>query len=122
MSDLELWSVVVGVILPGLVAIVNRSAWVGWVKGLIALVSSLLAAVGTAWLHGELTGASFTPGTWLHSALFIVVATFGSYQVLWRPTGWGPAIERATEPGPAPEPGSTVAVSASPLARRRAEP
>jgi len=100
-SDLELWSVVVGFALPGLVAVVNRSAWLSWVKGLVALGSSLLMAVGTAWLHGELTGVSFTPGAWLHSALLITVATFGSYKILWHPTGWAQAIERSTEPGPA---------------------
>ena len=122
MSDLELWSVVVGTMLPGLVAVVNRSRWVGWVKGLVALGSSLLAALGTAWLHGELTAASFTPGSWVHSALFVTVATFGMYRLLWHPTGWAQVIERVTEPGPTPE--APVTVTASPLAgaRRRVEP
>jgi len=102
MSDLELWSVVIGTVLPGLVAVVNRLAWAGWVKGLVALGSSLLMAVGTAWLHGVLTQTSFTAGTWVHSALFVTVSTFGAYRLLWHPTGWAQAIEQATEPGPAP--------------------
>ena len=94
MSDLEMWSLLVGVLLPIVVATINRSVWPGWAKAAVVIVTSSAAGGVTAWLTGVLTG-----GTWLHSALVVGVAAVGSWRVFWRPSGIGPAVERATEPG-----------------------
>lgn len=91
MTDLEMWSLVVGVLLPPLVAMVNQPGWSAAAKGVVAVLASVVAAAVTVWLRGDLSG-----GTWLHSMLVVAVAAIASYQAWWKPTGIAPAIERAT--------------------------
>jgi hypothetical protein len=93
MDDLTMWSLLVGVLLPPLVAVVNREHWMAAVKGLVTVGSSIAAGGVTAYLGGALTG-----GTWLHAALVVAVAAVGSYHAWWKPTDIAPAIEEATTP------------------------
>lgn len=92
MTDLEMWSLLVGVLAPFVAATVNRSTWPGWAKVIVVIVTSTIAGALTAQLAGELTG-----GTWLHSALVVGVAAVGSWRLIWHPSGIGPAWERATD-------------------------
>lgn len=93
MTDLDMWSLLVGVLLPALIAVVNRAHWVAWVKGVVAVASSALAGGVTAVLTGQLTG-----GTWLHAALVVAVAAVAAYRLWWKPTGIGPKIEASVNP------------------------
>lgn len=94
MGNLDMFSALAGVLLPVLVATVNRSHWPAWAKGVVVLVSSIGAGAATAALTGDLTGA-----TWVQSALIVAGAAVTAYKLWWQPTGIGPMIERATQPG-----------------------
>src|SRR5688572_20405686 len=95
----EVVSALVGAFLPALVSIVVRSSWPGWAKGVTAVASSAVAGVVVAWTSGEFTGQ--TLATCVGAAL---AASQVFYATFWRPTGIGPAIERATQPSEPPGP------------------
>jgi len=91
--DPQAISAAVGFVLPLLVSVVNRSYWPGWVKGVVVILSSLVAGVVTAWATEGLTGKSI-----VESVLVVGGAAIAAYKLFWQPTGIGPALEKATEP------------------------
>lgn len=86
----ETWSAMVGVLLPALVAVVNREDWKSWVKALIALGSSVLAGTVTALLSGHFTGAS-----WLMSIGIVFGSSQIIYQTWWKGSGISDKIEQS---------------------------
>lgn len=99
MSDLDMWSAIVGALAPALVATINRVAWPAWLKGVVVIVVSIAGGGITAYLTGQLTAV-----TWTHAALVVAAAALATYRLWWHPTGIGPALERAVNPGPAAPP------------------
>jgi len=97
MSDLDMWALIVGALLPAVVAAVNRVNWPSWLKGVVAIAVSIVAGGVTALLTGQLTGV-----TWVHAALIVAGAALASYRLWWHPTGIALAIERTVNPGPPP--------------------
>jgi VIT1/CCC1 family predicted Fe2+/Mn2+ transporter len=95
MSNLAMWSALVGTLLPLLVAFVNRSTWSSGAKAVVAVISSAIAGTVTAWLNGELSGRDVVT-----AILIVATATVASYHGLWKPTTIAPAIEEATSPEP----------------------
>lgn len=91
LPDLAMWSALVGVLLPPLVAIVNQPRWPGWARAVITAAACIAAGGITAYLDGSLTGVR-----WLSAALIVAVAAVGSYQKFWRPSHIAPRIEAAT--------------------------
>lgn len=94
MTTDALVALVVGSLLPMLVAVVVRSSWPAWVKGAVAVGSSLVAGTVTALATGELGTAK----GWVQSIVIVFGASMVTYKAFWQPTGIGPAIERATQP------------------------
>lgn len=93
MDGNDLASGVAGVLLPALIAVVVRSNWPSWAKGVVAAGSSIVMGFLVALLSGQLDGK-----TWMQSALVIFGAAQVAYKVWWEPTGIAPAIEKATTP------------------------
>lgn len=94
MSTDQLVAAVVGALMPALIAVVVRSTWPGWLKGVVAIGSSVVAASVTAFATGQFTTAK----GWVETIVLVVAASQVMYRVWWQPSGIGPAIERATEP------------------------
>lgn len=91
--SLELVSAIVGYLAPALVSVVVRSNWASWVKGIVALVSSVVIGFVVALVSGELNG------TGVATAIAVVFAASQvAYKTWWQPTGIGPAIEEKTQP------------------------
>lgn len=93
MSDLALWSGVVGFFLPLGVSVIQQPKWHDGAKAVVTFLLCLIAAAGTAYFEGKLTGARFTS-----SLLVVFLAAITSYKGLWKPTGASPSIEAATSP------------------------
>ena len=93
MSNLTMWSALVGALMPPVVAVVNRPTWRGWQKGAVTVAACAVAAAGTAYLNGTFSGADLT-----QSVLIVAGTTLGAYRLFWHPTGIAPAIEQATSP------------------------
>lgn len=91
MGNLEQWSLIVAFFVPPAVAVINQTKWPSKVKAAVFFGVSLVAAAGTAYFQGDLTGKR-----WLDSALLIVAAGAAYYHGLFKPTGVAPTIEEAT--------------------------
>lgn len=93
MSTLDIASLLVGTLLPLLVSVINRAHWPSWGKGAVAIVSSVVAGVITAWATDQLHGKGIAEAVGI-----VLVAAVGTYKALWQPAGIGPRIEVATTP------------------------
>lgn len=91
MSNLTQWSAIVAFFVPLVTAFLVQSKWSSRVKAVVFFAVSLVAAGGTAYFQGELTGKRF-----LDSALVIVAAAAAYYHGFWKPTAIAPTIEEQT--------------------------
>jgi hypothetical protein len=81
-------------VMPPVIALLNQRSWAPPLKGIIALVACLIAAVVVEFVRGPvaLTG-------WRDTAIVVAGTAFASYKLWWQPAGVAPAIEGATSPG-----------------------
>lgn len=93
MTNLVLWSTIVGFFAPPVIAIVQQAKWSNRVRAAVTFALAALAGAGTAYFQGDLTGRRF-----VESGLIILVAGIATFQGFWKPTGITPAIENATSP------------------------
>lgn len=93
MTDLDLWAAVVGALMPGLIAVVNRPSWPAWARAAVAVVVSVIAGAMTAYLGGDLHGISI-----VRAILLTLFSALGFYKLIWHPSGVAVAIEKATSP------------------------
>lgn len=91
MSNFTQWALIVAFFVPIAVAAINREKWSARVKAVVFFVVSLVAAAGTAYFQGDLTGKRF-----LDAALLIVAAAAAFYKGLHKPVGTTDAVEKAT--------------------------
>lgn len=94
MSNLVQWSAIVAFFVPLVVAFLNQQKWSPQMKAIVFFVVSVVAAGGTAYFQGDLTGRR-----WLDSALVIVPAAAAFYHGWWKPNGVAPEIEKSTSLG-----------------------
>lgn len=91
--------VLIGMLMPGLIALVNQATWPSTVKGLIAIVVSVAAAGVLEWIRA----GGFDLADWRNTAVVIVGAAIAFYRIWWRPSLWAPTIEAMTSTrGPTP--------------------
>lgn len=91
MSNLEMWALVVGFLLPPLLSIIMQSGWSQQLQAVVAFVACAIAGAGTAYFQGDLTGRRF-----IEAGLVILVTTIATYKGFWKPTNVSPTIEKAT--------------------------
>lgn len=92
MTNLAMWSVIVGALTPPVVALVQNPAWSApakkWIRVAIMVLFAVADGIGTAWIQGSLTWTR-----WSDSALIAGVAIITAYNGIWKPAGVTPAIE-----------------------------
>lgn len=93
-SDLLMYSALVGFLLPPVLAIVMQSSWSQQFKAVVAFVACLIAGAGTAYFDADLDGR-----TWVSSTLIVLTTGLATYRNFWKSTGIAPAIESATDLG-----------------------
>ena len=91
MNNLALWSAVVAFCLPPVLSVLIQSKWTARVKAMVFFGVSLIAAAGTAYFQGDLTGRR-----WLDAALIIVAGAAAFYHGFWKPSTVAPTIEERT--------------------------
>lgn len=91
MSNLVQWAAIVAFFVPVVVAAINRRRWTARVKAVVFFAVALVAAAGTAYFQGDLTGKR-----WLDAALVIVPAAAAFYHGLFKPTGVTDTVEEKT--------------------------
>jgi hypothetical protein len=90
-SNLQLVSAFVGLVMPLVVSVINQEHWSSPVKGFVAVLVSLVASLVTTWANGGLHGHSLAS-----SFLVIFGATLATYRIFWKPTGISDKVETAT--------------------------
>lgn len=95
-TDLGMWSLLVGVAMPALVAVIEQTGWSRTLRVFIGLAASAVAAFVTTWL---VEGDALWNQGMFHAFLLIAVASWASYQSFWKPSNIAPRIERATSFG-----------------------
>lgn len=92
LAGLPIQDVLIGsVVMPPIVAVVNQSRWPAPLKGTVALVVCLVAALLLTVLRGPVTWLD-----WRATALAVCGSAFAAYKLWWQPSGIAPAIEQAT--------------------------
>jgi hypothetical protein len=82
MTNSEMFSFLVGALLPAILAIIIRRRWTNDVKATIAFLACVPAALGTAYFNGVLAFASRKEIT--TDVLIIMVATFAFYEGFYK--------------------------------------
>lgn len=91
MTNLAMWSLIVGALTPPLVAIIQQPRWAGWVRSTVMIAAAAVDGVGVAYFQGDFTGKRL-----LDAALVAGVAIIAAYHGIWKPSGIAPKIENAT--------------------------
>jgi len=88
-----MWSLLVGALMPPLVALVMQPRWPNWFRAAVGVASSIVAGAVTTYL--VLEDALWEQGM-VHAILLVAVASWGSYRNFWKPTTVAPVIETKT--------------------------
>lgn len=91
MSNLQMWSLIVGFFLPPVLAIVEQTRWSNPLRAIVAFAACAIAGAGTAYFQGDLTGRRF-----VEAGLVVLVTGLATYQSFWKPSGIAAAIESHT--------------------------
>lgn len=99
MSNLDMWSLILGTITPPLISILQQPPWSKPLRALVTLLVCCAIGFGNVWFHGDLSGTPLVT-----SILVVLVATLATFRNFWRPLGVTGAIESATSPTAPPQP------------------
>ena len=97
MTDLMMWSLIVGFFMPPVQAVIQQTNWSSRLRAGVNFVACFVAGVGVAFFQGDFTGRRV-----VGSVLVVLVTTIAVYKGTWKPTGVAPAIEKATSPNSSP--------------------
>ena len=92
MSQLVMWNLIVGFLLPHLIAVIQQPTWSQRARVIVTSVVCVLFGGGTAYFNGVLDNWHDVVG----SILIVGVAAITFYNNLWKQTGIPQSIERAT--------------------------
>lgn len=88
---------IVGTLLPILIAVFIQPGWSARLQSFVALV---LCGVAATLLHIHETGCNtlecLRGEGWLQTFLLVLITTIATYKGVWKPTGIAPMVERVT--------------------------
>lgn len=91
MENKDLMALVVGAVLPPLIAVITQMGWASRVKSIVALLVCALAGAGTAYYDGTLSVVDVG-----RSIMLVIISTQTFYRALWKPTGIARMVEAVT--------------------------
>jgi len=83
-DDLGNWAALVGILLPALVALLQRAKWGSLINGIIFGAACVIASVIYGWIK---YGSNFTWAHWEAALLAIVIWGLGTFHLYWKPSG-----------------------------------
>lgn len=95
LTDLDIWSMLVGFLMPPLIAVILRSHWPSQAKASVTVAACLVGGGVTAYLQGYFHGV-----TLIRAVLLTLGAALVFYRIFWKPSKIAPTIEAATTPDP----------------------
>lgn len=87
-DNLTLYAALLGSVMPGLIAAINRRRWAREVKAASAIVISVAVGAGTAYFSGNWDGSDV-----LRSILIVAFLGQIAYHQFWRPSGLADRLE-----------------------------
>jgi len=98
---LTTWALVLGVLLPPVIAVVQRPSWSNRLRSVVTVL--ICTAVGgmTAWLSGDLSLPGHSVEEILGAIAVVIVAAQTAHRNFWKTTGISDVIEQATSPASA---------------------
>ena len=108
MNNLQMWSLLVGFLLPLVTAVVQQPKWSSAVRASVGALMAIVFGLATSYFDGSLGDASNTIG----AVLVVGLASLTFYKQFWTPTKIAPNIEAATSPGAYVEPTAEIAPAA----------
>lgn len=94
MTNIQMWSLIVGFFLPIVTAAIIRRGWASSAQAVANFFAVVVAAAGTVYFEGNLDTDNIDG--YVKSLLMVFVAAIASYHGLLKPTGIAPAVEAAT--------------------------
>lgn len=98
MNTLQVWSLVLGFLVPPILAVIQQPKWSQQVRSLVTFGFALLVGFGNVWLNGDLSKAA----DWTSAILIVLISAISTYKGFWKPSGIAPAIETKTSTTQAP--------------------
>lgn len=95
---LDQWTLVLGFLMPLIVAMVNQSHWPTRFKAIVGLAVCVAAAAVQMGLKGQLDASNL-----LSASLALAALSITFFKGFWRPTGIAGALESATNLTPTPD-------------------
>lgn len=93
MDNLTMWTLIVGFLLPTVIAVVQRPTFSKRVRTVITASFCAVGGAGTAFFNDEFVARDIVT-----SILIVGVSTITFYNGFWKTTGITPAIEAKTSP------------------------
>ena len=93
MTDQEMWSLIIGVFLPVVIAFFEQPKWNDSQRAIAAVVICIVVGGIQTYLQGQ-----FNVGALSHSILLILVAALTTYKAFWQKTQLVPYLEKLTSP------------------------
>lgn len=93
MSDQDMWTGIVGFLLPIIIAIIQKEKWGPQLQALVAFLVILAVSTGDCYFQGRLI-----PDLFVHDFLIIFVTAIAAFYGLWKPTGVANAIQNNVFP------------------------
>lgn len=90
-TNLTMWSGLVGFFLPAAIALIMRKNWGDTPRAIVGFTCCMVAAFGTCFFSGKLTGVSFVT-----TALTVLVTALATFMALWNKVGATDALEKIT--------------------------
>lgn len=90
----DMFTVIVGFFLPLLVAVINKSTWPSYVRGVVSFLACLVfSAIDVFFVKN-----AATPENWARTFITIFFLAIATYHWYWKPTGIAPGIEKRILP------------------------
>lgn len=93
MTNLQMWSLIVGTLMPPLLALVQQPRWTNTVRSVVMVISSIIVGAGTSYFENDQV---FVGKSVVQAVLTVAIAAIATYHGFWKPTNIAPNIEKAT--------------------------
>lgn len=87
----DMWTILVGFLLPLAVAMVNQSHWSKILRAIVSFAICIVVAIVDVLIQGNWNSHDLT-----RTLVLIAFVAYTSYQLFWRPSAIAPTIEAAT--------------------------
>lgn len=97
-DDLGSWAAIVGILLPGIVALLQKATWPSYINAIIFAVACAVAALVYGYIR---FGSDFSWTHWQGALLAIITWGVGTYHTFWKGSSGGESLAtklRATGP------------------------